>query len=222
MALLTAPPAPFVPEAARGKPAVGIIACYAGGVDDGERALAPLREFGPPVLDMVTPMPYVELQRLVDPQSPAGKRNHWGGDFYEALSDGLVDALCSAHATVPSPHSLILIVPGGGQIARVPEDAMALGQRHAEFNSHLLAMWDDSADDERNVAWLRSLQDATRPFTTGGSFLNFVGEDGEDAVRAAVGRDKYDRLVAIKDRYDPGNVFRLNRNIHPGSLTVRA
>jgi FAD/FMN-containing dehydrogenase len=215
VALITAPPAPFVPEPARGKPAVGIIVCYAGSVEDGERALEPLRSFGPPVLDMVQPMPYTEVQKLIDPQAPSGLRNYWGGDFFPALSDGAIKAMCAAHVTAPSPNSQIIVVPGGGQIARVAEDAMALGHRNAAFNTHLIAMWHDPADDESNIAWLRSLQDACRPHTEGGAFLNFVADDSEDHVRGAVGDSKYERLVRIKDDYDPENVFRLNQNVRP-------
>lgn len=215
VALVTAPHAPFVPEPARGQPAVGIISLYVGDAEAGQEALAPLREFGPPALDMVAPMPYVALQQLIDAMVQPGRRNHWGGDFYPELSDELIDELCAAHATIPSPLSQIVIVPGGGQVARVPDDAMALGNREAAFNSHLIAMWDDPDDDERNVAWLRALRAATRPYTTGGAFLNFMEEDGEDKVRAAFGGQKYDRLATIKHRYDPDNVFCLNRNIRP-------
>src|SRR5207302_10155401 len=131
----------FVPEPAGGKPAVGIVVCYAGDVAEGERALAPLREFGPPAVDMVAPMPYTDVQKLIDPQAQPGLRNYWGGDFLHDLSDEAIDVLCAAHAVAPSPHSLILVVPGGGQIARVGDDAMALGQRRAPYNTHLIAMW---------------------------------------------------------------------------------
>jgi FAD/FMN-containing dehydrogenase len=217
VALITAPAAPFVPEPARGKPAVGIIVCHAGSVEEGERALAPLRSFGPPVLEMVQPMPYTEVQKLIDPQAPAGLRNYWGGDFLPSLSEGAIDALCAAHATAPSPLSQIIVVPGGGQIARVPEDAMALGHRKAAFNTHLIALWEDPAGDGENIAWLRALQSACRDHTDGGAFLNFITEDREERVRAAFGEAKYERLVRIKDAYDPENIFRLNQNVRPSA-----
>ncbi|HZO76862.1 MAG TPA: FAD-binding oxidoreductase [Solirubrobacteraceae bacterium] len=214
-ALITAPNAPFVPEPARGKPAVGIIACYVGEPQEGERALAPLREFGPPVVDLVQPMPYTAVQRLIDPSAPAGMQNYWGGDFLSELSDDAIAVFCSAAASVPSPLSQILIVPGGGQIARVAENAMAIGQRHAPWNTHLIGMWSDPAETKLNVDWVRELRAESAPYTTGRAFLNFLGEEGDLRVRRALGDDKYERLQRIKDRYDPENVFRLNQNIAP-------
>lgn len=98
---------------------------------------------------------------------------------------------------------------------------MALGQRQAPYNTHLIAAWEDPADDRRNIEWLRALQAASRPHTNGRAFLNFLGEEGTDKVRAAFGEAKYERLVALKDRYDPENVFRLNQNIHPSGMASR-
>lgn len=215
VAMITAPPAPFVPEAAQGKPAVGVIICYSGSVEDGERVLKPLREFGPPAVDMVQPMPYTEVQKLIDPGNPSGMRNYWAADFLDELSDGVIDALCAAHAAVPSPVTQIVVLPGGGQVGRVADDAMALSGRSAAFNTHLLAMWPDPADDEVNIAWLRELKAATAPYATGRGFVNFLGEPGEERVRTAVGAETHARLVALKDRYDPENLFRLNANVRP-------
>lgn len=215
VALLTAPPEPFVPEEARGRPAVGIAVCYAGDPDEGAQVIAPLPEFGPPAVDLVQPMPYIAVQQLIDPTTPAGMQNHWGGEFLSDLPDEAIDALCSVAAPAPSPLSVVLVVPGGGQIARVGDDEMAIGQRQAPWNTHLLAMWADPADDKRNVDWLRELQVATAPYATGRAWLNFLGEEGENRVRRAVGDDKYDDLQRIKDRYDPQNIFQLNQNIRP-------
>jgi FAD/FMN-containing dehydrogenase len=217
VALVTAPPDPLLPDAVRGKPAAGLIVCYAGPADEGEQIVAPLRDFGPPAVDLVGPMPYTQVQRLIDPANPAGRLNYWGGDFLTGMPDDAVEVFCAAHRVAPSPHSMLVILPGGGQVARVPEDAMALGQRTAPFNPHLIAMWDDAADSEANVRWIRDLGAASQPYTTGGAFLNFLGEEGAARVRRAFGEDKYRRLVAIKDRYDPDNLFRLNQNIPPSA-----
>ena len=139
--LITAPPQPFVPAPLRGRPVVAIIACYAGEVNEGARVLAPLREYGPPAADLLQRMPYTSLQQLVDDANRPGLRNHWGGEFFIELSDEAIDVFCAAHATAPSPHTQLLIIPGGGQIARVPEGATAIGQRQAPWNTHMLTMW---------------------------------------------------------------------------------
>jgi FAD/FMN-containing dehydrogenase len=214
-ALITAPAAEFVPEEMRGKPALGIVVCYAGDPAEGATVLAPMRYSAPPAADLVQPMPYTAVQQLIDPTMPPGLHNHWGGDFLADLSDEAIDALCAAADTVPSPLTQILVVPGGGQIARVDDDAMAIGQRQAPWNTHLLAVWSDPADSVRNLAWLRALQAAIEPYTTGRAWLNFLGDEGEHRVRKAVGEPKYERMRAIKDRYDPGNLFHLNQNIRP-------
>ncbi len=215
VALITAPPLDFVPEEARGKPAVGMIVTYAGDLDEGAKALAPLREFGPPAVDLVQPMPYTAVQQLIDPTTPAGMQNYWGGDFLADLPDEAIDALCAAAAAPPSPLSVILVVPGGGQISRIDDDAMAIGQRQAPWNTHLLAMWADPADARANIDWLRGVQVATAPYTTGHAWLNFLGEEGEGRVRRALGEDTYERLQGIKHRYDPENLFNLNQNVRP-------
>jgi FAD/FMN-containing dehydrogenase len=220
-ALITAPPAPFVPELLRGKPALGIVLCYVGDPAEGERVIAPLRAYGPPAADLVQPMPYTALQQLIDPTMPAGLHNHWGGDFLAELPDDAIDAFCAAALTVPSPLTQILIVPGGGQLARVDDDAMAIGQRQAPWNTHLLTVWSDPADTARNMAWLRALQAAIEPYTTGHAWLNFLGDEGEHRVRRALGQDKYERMRAIKDRYDPANLFHLNQNIPPTRSQTR-
>jgi hypothetical protein len=116
---------------------------------------------------------------------------------------------------VPSPLTQILIVPVGGHFARVDDDAMAIGQRQAPWNTHLLTIWSDPADSARNLVWLRSLQTAIDPYATGRAWLNFLGEEGESRVRRAVGDRKYERLQSIKRRYDVDNVFHLNQNVVP-------
>jgi FAD/FMN-containing dehydrogenase len=214
-ALITAPPAPFLPEPARGRAALGIVICYAGELAEGERVIAPLREYGPAAADLVQPMPYTAVQQLIDPTMPAGMHNHWGGDFLADLPDGAIDTFCAAADAVPSPLTQILIVPGGGHFARVDDDAMAIGQRQAPWNTHLLTIWSDPADSARNLVWLRSLQTAIDPYATGRAWRNFLGEEGESRVRRAVGDRKYERLQSIKRRYDVDNVFHLNQNVVP-------
>ena len=215
VAQISAPPAEFVPEPVRGQPVVGVVACWAGSLEDAEEGLRPLRDFGPPAMDMVQPIPYVVMQQLIDGSVSKGLRNYWTADFLAELPDDAIHIVCEGHLARPSPISQILVIPGGGAISRVPDDAMAFGQRRAPFNLHILGLWADEADDAANIAWTRELGTRMKPYTTGRAYLNFIGEEGEDRVRAAFGPETYARLQALKERYDPTNLFRLNQNIKP-------
>jgi FAD/FMN-containing dehydrogenase len=216
VALITAPPEEFVPEPARGQPAIGVIVCCTGPLDEAERTLAPLRAFGPPVVDLVQPMPYVALQQLLDPANPRGTHNYWSADFLTDLPDAAIDALVSAAQPAPSPLSQIIMVAGGGALARVDDDATAFGQRQAPYNLHYLTMWPpDHAEDERNIAWTRDLVATMKPWTTGHAYLNYIGDEGLIRVEAAFGAAKFARLQALKQVWDPTNVFRHNQNIPP-------
>jgi FAD/FMN-containing dehydrogenase len=215
LAFLTAPPAPFVPEEARGKPAVGIIATYAGDAEEGERVLQPLKDLGPAV-DMVGPMPYMGAQQLLEPGNPHGNRHYWKADLMDELSDGAIDLICDAGMRMVSPLTVALFQPLGGAVARVPQGATALGRRDARWAYHVLSQWTDPADDERNVEWTRDLATSLEPHSSGGVYITFTSDSGDDRVQD-VYRSHYDRLVAIKDRYDPGNLFHLGQNIRPSA-----
>jgi FAD/FMN-containing dehydrogenase len=215
LGFITAPPEEFVPEAVRGHPVVGIIVCYTGSVEDGQEVMRPLREFGPPGVDLVQPMPYVAIQRMIDAASPKGMQNYWTADFLAELPDQAVDVLVE-HATQPvSPLTQILLVPGGGAIARVDEDATAFGQRTAPWNVHFLSIWPDPTENERNIAYTRAIASAMEPWTTGRAYLNFIGDEGLGRVEAAFGPERFARLQALKATWDPQNLFRHNQNIPP-------
>jgi FAD/FMN-containing dehydrogenase len=215
VAFITAPPEPFVPEEARGKPAVGIILTYVGDAEEGERVIAPLKEIaGGPVVDMVGPLPYVAAQKLIEPGNQPGHRNYWKADLLDDLPDEAIDVIAATAATVPSPFSTLLFQPLGGAVARVPAEATALGRRDAKWAYHLISMWDGEDQDERQMAWTRDLHAKLAPYGTGGVYVTFSSDTDEDRVRD-VYRGHLDRLVAIKDRYDPGNMFRLGQNIRP-------
>lgn len=215
LAFITAPPEDFVPEPVRGQPVVGIVCCYAGDPADGPDAYAPLRELPYLGVDMLGEMPYVAVQQLLDPPNPKGMQNYWTADFLDDLPDDAVDVLV-AKATAPvSPMTQILVIPGGGAIARVSEDAMAFGQRSAPWNLHYLSMWPDPADTGTNIAYTRDLAGALKPWTTGRAYLNFIGDEGAGRVEAAFGPEKYTRLTALKRAWDPTNLFRHNQNIPP-------
>jgi FAD/FMN-containing dehydrogenase len=216
MAFITAPPAPFVPPEVQGHPVIAIVVSYAGPVEEGERVLAPLREFGPPAIDLVEPMPYVALQGLIEPGNPHGMHNYWTADFYETLPDEAVDVFVAGATSPVSPLTQILLVPGGGAISRVPDDAMAFGQRHAEWNIHYLSMWPDPADSPTNIEYTRNLSGSMKPYAAGGVYLNFIGDEGQERVESAFGAEKYARLQALKTKWDPDNLFCHNQNIKPG------
>ncbi len=215
VAFICAPPEDFVPKEVQGQPVVGVVCCYAGPVEDGEIAFKPLREFGPPALDLVGPMPYVAVQQLLDGGNPKGNLNYWTADFYDDLPDEAIDAFV-AKATKPvSPLSQMVVLTGGGAIARIADDAMAFGQRHARFNIHYLSMWTDPTDTEKNIAYTKDIAGTMKPWSTGGAYLNFLGDEGTGRIEAAFGKAKYERLRELKKKWDPQNLFRLNQNIPP-------
>lgn len=217
LAFLTAPPEDFVPEPVRGHPVIGVVICWTGPVDDGPAALAPLLEAAPPAIAMVQPMPYVALQQLLDNANPHGMRNYWSGDFFGELPDEAVDALVNLATKPVSPLTQVILVRGGGAVARVDENATAFSDRTAQFNIHYLGMWPDAAQDDANIAAIRTLSTAMKPWTTGMVYLNFLGEEGQGRIAAGFGEEKYARLRELKKTWDPTNVFRHNQNIPPAS-----
>ncbi|HWJ81742.1 MAG TPA: FAD-binding oxidoreductase [Nocardioides sp.] len=216
VALITAPPEEFVPEPARGQPAVGVVVCYAGEPEKGAEVCRPLLEYGPPAANLVQPMPYVAVQQLLDPGNPKGMHNYWSGDFLAELPDEAIDTYL-AHAWPPvSPLTQVIVVAGGGAIARVPGDATAFGNRDAPFNTHYLGMWPpDPGQDPVNIEHIRRLATAMKPWSTGHAYLNFIGDEGLLRVEAAFEHDTYERLRRLKTQWDPDNVFRHNQNIPP-------
>ncbi len=213
-ALVTAPAAPFVPPEAQGQPVCVLAAAHCGPVDEGERVLAPLREFGPPVVDTMRPQSYVELQQSVDKMIPPGRIAYVKSDFLGPLDDQALEVLAEHHARATSPYCQILLHQMGGAVARVPSDATAFSNRDAEWMVTVIAIWLDPAEDpEPHVAWARSLWAAMRPWATG-TYVNHLGDEGEHRVREAYGA-AYPRLAALKETWDPDDVFRLNQHIAP-------
>jgi FAD/FMN-containing dehydrogenase len=211
--LITAPPEEFVPPAVRGMPVMGIVVCYTGAPEDGERAFKPILDLSP-VLQMTGPMPYVELQKLLDAGNPPGLRNYWKADMYPELPDEAVDRLLDAAAQPLSPFTTLIIQPIGGAVHRVPDDATAMGWRRAKWALHVLGMWEDPADDEANIAWVRNVQAALAPYAMQGTYLNYLMDEGTQRVAESFG-PHYDRMVELKNKYDPTNFFRFNQNIRP-------
>jgi hypothetical protein len=213
-AILCAPPEEFVPEDLRGNPAFAVIGCYVGPVEAGERAFAPLREWGP-ALDMLGPMPYTVVQQLISPGNPPGMQHYWKAGFLPELSDAVIETFVARAKDVASPLTASLMLPLGGAIARVGDDETPLGYRDAKWNYHILSQWPDPADAQRNIDWTRRFDRAMAPFAHEGVYVNFVAEPPANVVEASFGPGKYERLVTVKNRYDPDNVFRSNTNIPP-------
>jgi FAD/FMN-containing dehydrogenase len=215
--LRQAPPLAFLPAELHGRPVLTVAVCYAGSVQRGEEVLAPLRGVGRPLVDAVGPRPYVELQELFNPAVPHGWHYYWKSCELPPLEDGAIDTLVEHAARITSPRSYVIVFHLGGAVARVGEHDTAYGQRDAAHNVNINAAWlaDDPARDE-HVRWTRECFAALEPFSTGRAYVNFLGDEGQERVRAAYGEERYARLVALKRAHDPDNVFRLNQNIDPG------
>jgi FAD/FMN-containing dehydrogenase len=191
-----------------------MLTCYNGPIEEGEKALRPLRQFGPPVADLIAPMPYTQQQSLLDDGFPAGLQVYWRSDFLRTLSDEVIDLLVDHFAGVTSPLSAILLEHFGGAVRRVGPDDTAFDHRDADYNLAFISRWPEPGGADPHVAWTRRVHEAVRPHTRG-VYVNYLGEEGEDRVKAAYGDQKYQRLVALKNKYDPTNFFRSNQNIRP-------
>jgi FAD/FMN-containing dehydrogenase len=213
--LRRAPAAPWVPEAVRGEPVVVVLGCYAGSPEAGERAMAPLRDFAEPVADLLTVRPYTQFQSMLDGSWAPGFGNYWKAEYLTGIPDAALDVLAEYLDRITSPLSDFKFPMLGGSIARVPPDATAYAHRGAPFALNINSRWADPAETQRHAEWTRGLWEDMRPFSFGGVYVNFMGDEGEDRVRHAYGPGTYERLVAVKDRYDPQNVLRLNHNIRP-------
>jgi len=198
-----------------GVPITAVLVGYNGPAADGEAALRPLRDLGP-IADQVAEIPYPALQTMLDPAFPSGLHVYWRSDFLSGLPDEAIDALCEQFASVTSPLSTLLIEQLGGAVSRVPADETVFSHRAAPFNFAVIARWTDPATAPTHIAWARAASEAMRPFTSGGVYVNYMGADeGADRVRAAYGAPKLARLAALKRKYDPANMFRVNQNIQP-------
>jgi FAD/FMN-containing dehydrogenase len=213
--ILVAPPVPFLPEAVHGQPVLGLLGVYAGSVEDGERAAQPLRSLAEPVADLMGPMPYTAMQSLIDPLWPAGAHNYFTGVMLEQLTDETIDTLLAQHAAGRAPVRELHLHHGGGAMSRVPADATAFAHRDAAYVLNIIARSPDREGFEEHAGWARATHKAMDPWSTGGGYVNFTSEPGQDKVQASYPPDTYARLVDVKDRYDPTNLFRLNQNIHP-------
>lgn len=211
--LRKAPPLPFLPAEVHGKEIFIIALLYAGDMKEGEKLLEPLRKFGKPIADVVSPHQFVGFQQAFDPLLTPGARNYWKSHNFTELSDGAMDMFIDYAGKLPSPASEIFIAHLGGAINRVPKDATAYPHRDANFVMNVHTRWEDPSMDAQCIGWAREFFDATAKFATGGVYVNFIS-DGEERVPSAFSGN-YDRLAKLKKKYDPTNFFRTNQNIRP-------
>jgi hypothetical protein len=200
-----------------GNPVAVIAVCYNGGLDAGERVLRPLREFGPPVADQIRPMAYREVQTQLDAATVRGRRYYIKSSLMRSISDDAIDTLIERFATVPSPLTLVFFQQLGNAANRVGAQETAFSQRDALCEWGCLSSWLDPAEDGANIRWTRELAEAMQPFSSGGAYITQMGveaEEGADRIKAAYGPN-YERLAALKHKYDPTNLFRHNQNIKP-------
>jgi hypothetical protein len=212
--LRKAPPLPFLPPEWHGKEILALAVCYSGAIEEGERIAKPLRSFGKPIADVIAPHPFTAWQAILDPLLTPGARNYWKSHDFREVSDGLIDVLVEHAGRIPDPQSEIAFAQLGGAVGRVPHEATAYTHRDAQFVLNVHGRWDDPAKDVACIGWARELFQAVSPFATGGVYVNFLTQEEQDRVRDAYGSN-YERLVALKRKYDPHNLFRVNQNIRP-------
>ena len=216
--LRPAPPAPWLPKEIHGQPIAGILACYSGRVEEGEKLVAPIKGFGKPVGDILIRRPYVQLQSLLDATQPKGRRYYWKSEYLPGVAPSLCDKMI-AHATrFRSPHSAIILFQVAGALNTLPTEHSAVGNRDARYVLNITSAWQAHEDDAMNIEWTRDVWNDLKSFSTGGNYVNFqTADESADRLQAALGAG-LSRLTQIKAKWDPANVFRTNRNIQPAGV----
>jgi FAD/FMN-containing dehydrogenase len=207
-----APPAPFIPAEWHNKEVLIMALCHCGTIAEGQDAAAPFRALGKPIVDLVSPHPFVAWQSVFDPMLTPGARNYWKSHDFRDFTDEAGAVVVEAVRRLPTDECEVFVGHLGGQAGRVASDATAFSRRDVEFIVNVHTRWREPAQDAGCIAWARGLFDALAPHATGSVYVNFMPEDEPDRVQGAYGGN-YDRLAAIKRRYDPRNLFRLNQNI---------
>jgi len=211
-----APPAPWLPESAHGKPMAAIVACHSGSPEQAEADLAPIRALGEPLADIIQLRDYVQLQSMLDATQPKGMHFYWKSEFVAELSDDLLDTYHAQFEGLEAPANQIVLFQVGGALNEHAEDDGAVGNRDAAYACVVQAMSaPDSPARDANRAWVRNAWEALKPYSTGGNYVNFQTDDEPTERTAESYRGNLDRLRSVKARYDPDNLFRVNRNIRP-------
>jgi FAD/FMN-containing dehydrogenase len=206
-----------LPSELWGKQVILIGACFAGDPEEGARVLEPLRTWGPPLVDRFGPVRYADFQRSFDdaPEAQPGYPNYWKAEYLNELPDEAVDTIVEHLSLATSPLCYFELDPMGGAVAQVGEDDTAFAHRAAAYLYQANAMWSQGEDGAAHISWAKDFWEAMEPFSAGGAYVNYFGDEGHERVRAAYGAAKYQRLARLKQRYDPRNRFRFNQNIRP-------
>ena len=191
-----------------------VSACYSGSIEEGRRIVEPLQTYGTPIEERFAPTSYLQIQSANDATFQRGRRYYWKAHLLRELTDDAIDALLESYAEAPSNESFVSLQHVGGAIARVPRSETAYVNREALYDCFPISIWDDPHDDDANIAWTREMWTRMKPYSSGGVYVNNLGDEGEDRVKAAYG-ENYPRLAALKSKYDPTNIFRLNQNVPP-------
>ncbi|MEP7326439.1 MAG: FAD-binding oxidoreductase [Gemmatimonadota bacterium] len=215
MLMRPAPPAPWLPKDMHGKPIIGLLACYSGKPEDGEKLVAPIKSFGKSVGDILVRRPYAQLQSLLDGTQPKGRRYYWKSEYLARIEPALCEKVMAHAARISSPHGAIALFQLGGALNQVAEADSPVGNRDARYVLNIAGAWEQAADDAANIAWAREAWNDMKSFSTGGNYVNFLTEDeSPERIAAALGKG-LGRLAEVKARWDPENAFRANRNIKP-------
>lgn len=210
-----APPAPWLPKEKHGSPMVGLLACYSGRPEEGEKVVAPIKSFGNPIGDILVRRPYAQMQSLLDATQPKGRRYYWKSEYLSGIEPALGEKVMEHAAKIRSPHSAVILFQIEGALNGLKDDHSPVGNRDARYVLNIAGSWEQSEEDEANVQWARAAWNEMKSFSTGGTYINFLTEDeGPERIQAALGKG-IQRLAKVKARWDPENVFRTNRNIKP-------
>jgi FAD/FMN-containing dehydrogenase len=215
-AFLKVPPAPPFPEHLHKKTMCGIVWCYTGPMEQAEQTFKPIRGFGSPALDLVGPMPHPALQSMFDALYPPGLQWYWRADFVNELSDEAIALHVKHGSEIPTMHSTMHLYPVNGAVHRVGKSDTAWSYRDSNWAEVIVGVDPDRANNEKITAWTKKYWEALHPHSAGGAYVNFMMDEGQDRIKATY-RHNYDRLVAVKKKYDPTNLFRVNQNIKPNS-----
>ncbi len=210
-----APPAPWLAKDMHGKPIVAMLACHSGSVEEGEKAVAPIKSFGAPIGDVLVRRPYTQMQSLLDATQPKGRRSYWKSEYLSRIEPALCEKLIRHAAEIRSPHSIVVLFQIEGALNQLSQEHSPAGNRDARYVLNIAGSWEQASEDAANIEWARDTWKDLKSFSTGGTYINFLTEDeGPERIEAALGKGLM-RLARVKAKWDPQNVFRTNRNIRP-------